>query len=123
MNTDVKAVIAEISYKPNWAIICQNSYLQVEVIGVCSIDGSPQKWRGAKHRISSHMCKQELVGLAFTAIKQAEEHEMREFFRYKGASIFNPHLDPDVLAEVAKKRASFVMRDNAMSMEESDDET
>ncbi len=45
-------------------------------------------------------------------------HEVREWFRYRGASIFNPHLDPDVLADVAKKKASFCVRENAMSMEE-----
>lgn len=44
--------------------------------------------------------------------------EMREFFRYRGASIYNPHIDPDVLVDVARKASSFNMRDNAMSMTE-----
>ena len=66
------------------------------------------------------MCRQEVVSAVYGAIEKAELHEIREFFRYKGASIFNPHLDPDVLAEVAKKKESFNMRDNAMTMEEKD---
>lgn len=64
------------------------------------------------------MCRQEIVGTAFGLIRDAEEHETREWFRYRGASIFNPHLDPDVLVEVARKKTSFVTRTNAMSMEE-----
>ena len=65
------------------------------------------------------MCRQEIVAAVYGAIEKAELHEIREFFRYKGASIFNPHLDPDVLAEVAKKKSSFNVRENAMSMIES----
>ena len=64
------------------------------------------------------MCRQEVVGVVFSAIEKAELHEMREFFRYRGASIYNPHIDPDVLVAVAKKASSFNMRENAMSMTE-----
>jgi hypothetical protein len=64
------------------------------------------------------MCRQEVIAAVYGAIEKAELHEVREFFRYKGASIFNPHLDPDVLAEVARKRSSFNLMENAMSMDE-----
>lgn len=40
---------------------------------------------------------------------------------YRGASIYNPHLDPDVLAHVATRGSSFIQRENSMTMEENDE--
>lgn len=80
----------------------------VGVDGDFYIDAHQENW----------MCRQEVVGAVFGAIRAAEEHEMKEWFTYKGARIFNPHLDPDVLAEVARSKSSFNFRENAMSMEE-----
>ena len=64
------------------------------------------------------MCRQEIVSAVYGAIEKAELHEIREWFRYRNASIFNPHLDPDVLAVVARKRSSFNTRANPMTMAE-----
>ncbi|KVK62672.1 hypothetical protein L905_19065 [Agrobacterium sp. TS43] len=64
------------------------------------------------------MCRQEVVGVVFGLIKDAELHETHEWFRYRGASIYNPHLDPDALVNLARKASSFVTRDNAMTMTE-----
>lgn len=61
------------------------------------------------------MCRQEIVGVVFALIKDAELHEIHEWFRYKGRSIYNPHLDPDVLADVASRKESFVTRDDSMT--------
>ena len=87
-------------------------------MGERTVTGEPCTWKSGKRYLSIYMCRQEIVGAVFGLIKDAEMHEIREWFRYKGASIFNPHLDPDVLAEVAKKKASFNVRENAMTMEE-----
>ena len=64
------------------------------------------------------MCRQEVVGAAFSLIKDAEEHELREWFRYCGAAIFNPHLDPDALARLAREVTCFNLRADPMGMAE-----
>jgi hypothetical protein len=43
----------------------------------------------------------------------AMEHEVREGFRYRGASIFNPHMDPDKLADFANDAANMQAREDA----------
>jgi hypothetical protein len=126
---DICDIIGRITYKPGWAILMgmdgERPYLQVEVSAEAEAsmdshtrDGTRAPWKSGKRHLSLHMCKQEVVGVIFDLIKGAEMHEVHEWFRYSGASIYNPHLDPDVLAIVAKSKHSFVVRDNAMSMEE-----
>lgn len=118
-------VVRAITYKPGWVISLQwdpdsyRPYIQISVAGsLCAATGEKTFWKSGKRYLSQHMCRQEIVGAVFALIKDAEMHECHEWFRYKGASIYNPHLDPDVLAEVAKRKSSFNVRENAMSMEE-----
>lgn len=115
-------IVDAITYKPTWCINLKEEgndlYVQVSATTLDSLTLVPTTWKGGKHYLSRWMCRQEVVGVVFSAIEKAELHEMREFFRYKGASIYNPHLDPDALVPVAKKACSFNMRDNAMSMTE-----
>lgn len=126
-------LVAAITYKPGWTLRLHHEYgkgvsrpyLQLSVdessdasLDSAKRDGSRTPWKSGKRYLSEHMCRQEVVGAAFGLIKDAEMHEVHEWFRYKGASIFNPHLDPDVLVGVARRASSFNVRDNAMTMEE-----
>ena len=120
---DIIEIVKSITYKPGWTIALGHDghrpFVQLTVTApaaaaVCAQSGEPAEWKSAKHYLSSHMCRQEIVGVVFTAIKQAEEHEMREWFRYRGASIFNAHLDPDKLAEFAGRKENFQFRDDPM---------
>lgn len=118
---EIKKLVAQITYKPNWDIMCMwdspASYIQIHVTNsIDSVSRETCEWKSGKRYLSEFMCRQELIGVVYGLIEAAEIHEMREWFRYKGASIYNPHLDPDVLVEVAKKASSFNCRDNAMSM-------
>ncbi|NTG85842.1 hypothetical protein G6L15_06720 [Agrobacterium rhizogenes] len=128
---EVRDIVDAISYKPGWTIsVTANGdltswYLQLAVseesdasLDSVKRDGSRAPWKSGKRHLSRHMCRQEVVGVVFDLIKAAEMHEVHEWFRYRGASIYNPHLDPDVLVTVARKASSFVMRENAMSMAE-----
>lgn len=56
---------------------------------------------GRKWRLSEHMTKSEIVQTALMAVLAAEEHEIREQFRYKGSAIFGPHFDVDRLHDMA----------------------
>lgn len=131
---EAQAIVDACSYKPGWTIKlhCDGTqtpadprriklYVQLEVTpqpGQLSPHGGPEvPWKSGKRYLSPHMCRQEVVGLVYDLIKGAEAHETAEWFRYKGRCIYNPHLDPDVLAEVASKAASFNVRQNAMEPE------
>ncbi|RWI06799.1 MAG: hypothetical protein EOQ89_03455 [Mesorhizobium sp.] len=126
---EIVLVIARITYKPGWTLLLgvdgDRPFLQCEVsveadasLDSHKRDGSRAPWKSGKRYLSYYMCRQEIVGAALAVFKDAEMHEVHEWFRYRGAAIFNPHLDPDVLAEVARKKTSFVTRQNAMSMAE-----
>lgn len=125
---DFAEIIGKITYKPGWyfrvGVETGRMWVQVGVtedaeIAFDPIEGNRVPWRGAKHYLSEHMCRQEVVGTVYHAIERAEMHEFNEWFRYKGRSIYNPHIDPDVLVKVASKRKNFNTRKNAMTMEES----
>lgn len=126
---EFRSIIEQITYKPGWAFILgddgERYFVQASVSVESDLTMDPTRrsaertpWKSGKRYLSSFMCRQEVVGLVFSLIKDAEEHELREWFRYRGASIFNPHLDPDVLVDVARRKASFCIRVNAMSMAE-----
>lgn len=125
----VAHILSLTSYKPGWKWLLgqdgDRNYLQLSVgvesdatLDAHKRDGTRTPWKSGKRILSPHMCRQEIVGTLFDLIKAAEMHEIHEWFRYKGASIYNPHLDPDVLAEVARKASSYNVRENAMTMEE-----
>jgi hypothetical protein len=123
--SEVTAIVKQCSYKPNWTIIhsTAGNYIQLYVENTLdSVTGELTHWRSGKRYLSPFMCRQEIVGVIFDLIKAAEMHELHEWFRYKGASIYNPHLDPDALVEVARKKGNFNYRQNAMTMQESTDD-
>ena len=123
---EMQEVIDQITYKPGWEFTVQReraggrAYLQATVTEEMPATGDNAFWRSAKYYLSYHMCRQEIVGVAFNCVRDAEEHEMREWFRYRDSAIYNPHLDPDILAEIASRLSSFVMRENPMTMEETE---
>lgn len=126
---DMHSLVRACTYKPGWLIHLRDDgrpYIQVEVTEEAEASmesqgpnkGVRSSWKGGKTYLSPHMCRQEIIGAVLSALQKAELHETMEWFRYRGASIYNPHLDPDVLWEVARKASSFNTRQNAMSMEE-----
>lgn len=118
---DIKHIVAEIRYKDwNFDIIegpndvqdwPTNPSLRVRFID--PENGSTQK--GRKWLLSYHMTKSEVVLTALKAVLTAEEHESRELFRYRGAKIFNPHIDVDKMVELTKKLDNFDLRESAIS--------
>ncbi len=120
---EMKEVVSTITYKPGMDLNClwdnasNRAYLQLWVEnGVCAVTGLPAPWRSGKLYLSKHMTRQEIVGKAFSVIKSAEGHEMREWFRYRGRSIYNPHLDPDALWDIAGAADNFMEREDNASM-------
>ena len=128
---EIEAIVAQIDYKPGWFIMLDHDrmedggrpFIQIAVTGIaeaslCPFTGERVPWKGGKKYLSYHMCRQEIVGAVLGAIKDAEMHELHEWFKYKGRAIYSPHLDPDALAELARYKRNFNFRENAMTMEE-----
>jgi hypothetical protein len=72
-------------------------YLQITCDGQCNVTGAPMSWKSRKWQLSRHMTVSEIVQTAFMATMAANEHETRENFTYKGASVFDPHYDVEKL--------------------------
>ena len=80
----VEEVLEQVTYKAGWDLYVGRDsahgydvkmYIQVSCPdAICAVSGEPMPYRGAKHYLSKHMCRQELVGKAYGAIKDAEEH-------------------------------------------------
>lgn len=124
---DFQALTSQVSYKQGWHFLCKEDargvYLQISVdetaaIAMDPFTGKIAPWKGAKMYMSPHMCDSEVIGTAFDAIRRAEEHEMREWFRFKNRTIFNPHMSVHVLHSIAGKLANLDLRKNAMTMDE-----
>lgn len=47
--------------------------------------------------------KSDVIRTALAAAIMAEEHEVREQFKYKGKKVFNPHLSVEKMVEIAGK--------------------
>lgn len=87
-----------IKYK-DWAfeIGDKNGTLYLQIKFLAPDNGNPdgpleiqscRKWM-----LSEHMTKSEFVQTAFKAVMTAEEHEIRETFKYLGVPVFAPHID------------------------------
>lgn len=97
----IQSILSNVRYK-DWKLIVSSDeggrlYLQWFFHGPCVLTGLRQSQQCRKHWLSHHMTESELVQTAFAAALQAEEHECREFFHYKGHRPFHPHIPIDRL--------------------------
>lgn len=109
--TRVLGITGSIRYK-NWGLVVGNDtlgervYLQWKFMAPDYINdphGPFKLWPTRKYPLSEHMTDGEIVQTAFLAAMQAEEHECREAFSFKGKHLFNPHISVDALMSVADK--------------------
>jgi hypothetical protein len=98
-------IVKEINYKDwNIQVRCdaERPYLQVQFREHDKWKATTTTQSGRKWFLSPHMTRSEIVQTAFKAVLTAEEHETRERFHYKGAAIFGPHFNVDVLVGVCE---------------------
>jgi hypothetical protein len=74
-------------------------YLQVSFDAWDETTGKYQVQDGRKWLVSRYSTTSEIVQTALKAVLAAQEHEVREGFRYRGKAIFGPHFDVDDLAD------------------------
>lgn len=102
---DIEEILSNISF-PNFKFYFgrkdETRYLQIHCDGKCNFSGQDLHWHGRKWMLSIYMIPNEIVQTAFKAVQAALEHEMREQFRYKDQTIFDPHLDVEYLVAIRK---------------------
>ena len=116
---EVAEILQDLSYK-DWEFVSvveesdwnldQRVFIQL----VWTDPNEDELQKSRKWYISPHSTKSEVVQTALLAVLVAEEHETREQFRYKGAKIFGPHFDVDVMVEISKKKANLDLRTPAV---------
>lgn len=110
--------VSQISY-PNYEFDVfaegdEHACLQIICHGTDTRDPTvSHTWKGRKWIISKHMTRGEVVQTAFMAVMAANEHEARELFKYKGASVFDPHYDLDKLLALRQQPDAIVERGEA----------
>lgn len=127
----VREIINEITYKPGWGFRVEHLgfgdtghyFVQVTVDETADAafntqTGEQEAWRGGKVLLSQWMTRNEIVRSAHKAVVSAEMHELDEMFRYRGRSIYNPHLDPDAMVGFAGKLENFEFREDSMMLTE-----
>lgn len=106
---EIKTIISRIKYK-EWFIDVKDSegraYLQVSFVAPDIATGEREVQKGRKWWLSPHMTETEIVTTAFKAVVAAEEHEVRENFRYDDQLIYNPHFNVNDLVKLAKTAIS-----------------
>jgi len=107
---DIVQIIENITYKRGWSILVnvdgleKRPYLQVEFNAEDAETGNVEKQRCRKWMLSYHMTTTEIVYTALKAIQAAEDHETREFFRYKNVRIVNPHFSVDDIVKMVNQK-------------------
>lgn len=115
---NIKAVVAEISFN-DWMFRVgtysdSTPYLQVLFKATDRFLGVEEIQRCRKWVLSYHMVNSEIIRTAFKAVQAAMEHEIQEAFTYRGARIFNPHMDLESLADrINERKIGISIRDDS----------
>ncbi|AXQ68415.1 hypothetical protein HOT99_gp202 [Caulobacter phage CcrBL10] len=114
----IRDVVDRVSY-PGFEFLLSTSHAEVWLQvsckdGVNTVTGEPEAWKGRKWKLSYYATDTEIVQTAWAAVERALLHEASELFKYRGAAIYNRHLDVDLLAELAVRPDAEDSRDNAM---------
>lgn len=100
-----KFVASNIKYK-DWAFVINEKngvmYLQIQFIAKDNFSDDTSIQHCRKWQLSKWMTETELVQTAWAAVQRAEIHEAAENFKFKGADIFNTHLDVEWLAALCR---------------------
>ncbi len=85
-------------------------YFQIHGTVKDSISGNSVSHSGRKWFLSYHMTKSEVVQTVLKASLTWAEHEIREHFKFRGVSIFDPHYDVEKLVELRNQANSLDVR-------------
>lgn len=81
-------------------------WLQVRFSAPCNMNaGEEYTQSGRKWMLSYHMTDDEVVSTALKAVLTANEHEVREQFKWRGQPIYRPHYDIYELHKLSERNA------------------
>ncbi|HVR67717.1 MAG TPA: hypothetical protein VMT98_13805 [Verrucomicrobiae bacterium] len=86
-------------------------YLQLEYDAKDSVTGEMRRNHTRKWYLSNEATKSEVVQTCLLAVKTSQEHELREFFTYRGRAIFQPHWSIEKLWQMAGDPANTETRE------------
>lgn len=78
-------------------------FLQVQFTAPDNVTGVPELQKGRKWLIEYGTLPTQIVQAAWLAVQRAIMHEAAEQFTYKGATIFNRHIDIEALVKASKQ--------------------
>jgi hypothetical protein len=115
--SDFQRLLADVAYKPGFRLeVFENHaasiYLQVKFTSAdpTATTVGEQVQHGRKWLLSPHMTDGEVVQTCLAAILAAEEHEAREYFKYKGRAIFGPHFNLEKLIAICDETEAVEVR-------------
>lgn len=99
---DIKTLVNECQFN-DWmfrvdAYSDGTPYVQVLFKDRDRITGEEEIQRCRKWVLSLHSTNSEIVRAVFKAVEAAALHEVQEAFKFRGARIYNPHMDLEALA-------------------------
>ena len=103
----IQQLLENVRYKDwRFQVLTRGDHLFLRVIFEAPdlVTKNPEIQKGRNWYLSPWMTGSEILNTAFLAVKTAEEHEMRESFRYKGKAIYGPHFDVEALVEIAQQK-------------------
>lgn len=105
---EMREILNEITYKPGYSIYLRQDpgeyrfYVQVAFNRPDIVTGKMGTGWSGKRYVSTHMCRSEFIAMCFGTFLALEEHECREYFKWKNRRIYGPHINVDALWEAAK---------------------
>ena len=100
----IQAILAQIKYK-DWFIEIYSHPVEYTIrmswFDTCSVTGK-REIQHSREWLLQDLTEDGIVQTVFKAIANAEEHEVKERFRYKGKRLFNPHVTVANLLKVCE---------------------
>lgn len=100
-------ILGRVHYK-DWGFLVTGDQdgdlmIQVDFLAPDNLTGKPERQFGRRWLIEYNSTPTQIVQTAFLAVQRAEMHELAEQFTYKGATVFNRHLDVDELVKISDR--------------------
>lgn len=112
--TQVQSWAEKVSYKKGWTLavyeergrVCFEWMWRAPDAVTGKLD---MQIRSGPEEVTDYATEDSFVKLVFRAVQWCEDHETREFFRYSGVQIFDPHKS--VLPQPKQEAEDFYRRD------------
>jgi hypothetical protein len=107
----VRGILDKVEYK-DWRFellpvsgcsLHEDLLIRVVFVAPDNVTGNLEVQKGRWWLIEQGTPTTQVVQAAWLAVQRAEMHEIAEQFRYKGATIFNRHIDVEALVAVSNQ--------------------